>query len=95
MSLDYVRRDIACAVAAVPAGFPIYPGLSVGIPSPTLTSTCDSIREAIHAADEAGASGIMIARNITEQDPAQLASAGAAIDAVLAKRRAMHAPAAA
>jgi hypothetical protein len=88
MSLDYVRRDTACAVAAVPAGFPIYPGLSVGIPSPTLTSTCDSISEAIHAADAGGAAGIMIARNITEQKPDQLASAGAAIDAVLAKRKA-------
>lgn len=84
MSLDYVRRDIECAVQSVPQGFPIYPGLSIGIPSPTLSSTPDSIRDAIRVAHSAGASGIMLARSYLEQSQDQFIAAGEAIDEITA-----------
>jgi hypothetical protein len=86
MSLEYVRRDVECAVRSVPAGYPIYAGLSVGIPSPTLTSTPDSIRDAIRVAHRAGAAGIMLSRNYMEQERAQLVAAGEAIGEILAER---------
>jgi hypothetical protein len=73
-------------VRSVPAGYPIYAGLSVGIPSPTLTSTPDSIRDAIRVAHRAGAAGIMLSRNYMEQERAQLVAAGEAIGEILAER---------
>lgn len=87
MSLNYVRREVLSAVEAVPEGFPIYPGISVGIPSPTLTSTPDSIRDGIRVSCESGAAGIMLCRGYHEQGRDQLLAAGKAIDEALAQRK--------
>jgi hypothetical protein len=82
MSLDYVRRDVEMAVEAVRDEVPIYPGIGINIPAPTLTSTPESVAAAIAAAHAGGARGIMLTRNYLEQQRENLIAAGEAIDRI-------------
>lgn len=76
MSLDYIRRDVTTAMQAVNHEVPVYPGIGINIPSPTLASTPESVRAALRTAYEAGVTGVLLARNYREAKPQNLSAAG-------------------
>jgi hypothetical protein len=94
MSLAYLRRDTASAVAAVAGEIPIYPGIGIDMPSPTRAYTEDSIAEALRTVYEAGAQGVLLTRNYLEMNKAHMAAAGRAIAEIRAEvdRRATTMP---
>lgn len=79
MSLDYIRRDTATAIRAVNGAVPIYPGIGINIPSPTLKSTPQSVQDALWAAYSAGVTGVLLARSFREAEPQNLRAAGQAL----------------
>lgn len=85
MSLDYLRRDTATAVAAVNGEVPIYPGIGIDMPSPTRAYTDDDIAESIRTVYKAGASGVLLCRNYFEMEKRHLIAAGAEIGRIRAE----------
>lgn len=80
-SADYVRRETARTARRT--GRPVYPGLGVGVQGVGKDSkpiTPESVRAAVRAAYEGGASGICISRNYSEATLACLAAVGDALD---------------
>jgi hypothetical protein len=84
MSLDYLKRDTTTAIAAVKGEVPIYPGIGIDMPSPKRPSTPESIRAALFAIYEAGATGVLLCRNYMEMKREHLLAAGQAIDEIQA-----------
>lgn len=62
-------------------GKPVYPGIGVGVghPGESKAITPEEVREGVHAGFEGGASGVMISRNYSEADLANLAAVGEAL----------------
>lgn len=84
MSLEYLRRDTATAIEAVNDRVPIYPGVGINIPAPTRTSAPNDVRNALWTVYEAGARGVLLARNLAEMRPENLVAAGETIAAIRA-----------
>jgi hypothetical protein len=84
MSLDYVKRDTATAIAAVKGEVPIYPGIGIDMPSPKRSSTPETIHDALIAIYEAGAPGVILCRNYAEMKRDHILAAGQAIDEIRA-----------
>lgn len=80
-SADYVRKETARTVLRT--GKPVYPGLGIGVQGGGKDSkpiTPASVRAAVRAAYEGGASGLCISRNYSEATLASLAAVGEALD---------------
>ena len=80
-SPEYVRKETRRTVERT--GKPVYPGLGIGVQDVGKDSkaiTPDSVRAAVRAAYEGGASGICISRNYSEASLAALAAVGQALD---------------
>lgn len=82
MSLDYLRRDTASAVAAVRGEVPIYPGIGLDMPSPKRPTEPEYVRSGLHAIYEAGAQGVVLSRGYNEMREKNLKAAGEAIDEI-------------
>jgi hypothetical protein len=87
MSLNYIRRDTESAVRAVEDEIPIYPGIGINIPAPTRTTNPEDLHGALWAAYEAGARGVVLARNLAEMRHENLVAAGQTIAAIRAHQR--------
>ncbi len=82
-SADYVRKETRRTVERT--GKPVYPGLGVGVQGVGKDSkpiTPESVRAAVRAAYEGGASGICISRNYSEATLACLAAVGIELKAL-------------
>jgi len=84
-SADYVARETKRAMVDL-AGtkVQVWPGVEIDVPVPDGTSRCtpESVQQAVMAAFNAGAPGVILSRNYPEMDPTHLAGAGAALDAL-------------
>jgi hypothetical protein len=87
MSLEYLKRNVRTAVDAVNDEVPIYPGMGINMPSPKRDYTEEIIQTGLKTVYEAGARGVLIARNYLEMDPKLMAAAGRAIDEINADIR--------
>jgi hypothetical protein len=79
-SADYVRRETARTVLRT--GKPVYPGLGIGVQGVGQESkqiTPNSVKAAVRASYEGGASGVCISRNYSEATLAALAAVGDAL----------------
>jgi hypothetical protein len=81
---DYVKRETQRArddVAGNPTPVEIWPGIDIDVPVPAGASHCtpESVKAAVMAAFQGGATGVVLSRNYSEMDPAHLAGAGAAL----------------
>jgi hypothetical protein len=79
---DYVRRETSRAVKGVAgSATQVWPGIDIDIPVPAGTSHCTpaGVREAVFAAFDAGATGIILSRNYIEMEPEHLSAAGDAL----------------
>jgi hypothetical protein len=83
-SADYVRRKTEQWVQRLNGRVPIYPGLGVGVQGTggpeNKQITPDSVRAAVRAAYEGGASGICLSRNYSEAKVENLRAVGSALD---------------
>jgi hypothetical protein len=81
-SADYVERETRRAVEAV-AGNPvqIWPGIDIDVPVNVGEAHCtpESVAQAVKAAFNGGAQGIILSRNYTEMKPENLSGAGRAL----------------
>lgn len=82
MSLDYLRRDVQDAVAEVRGQIPIYPGIGLDMPTPARTTEPQDVKAALHTIYQAGATGVVLSRSLSEMRPYNLAAAGEAIDEI-------------
>lgn len=80
-SADYVRRETQRAVAGVAGRSKIYPGIDIDIPTPsgTTRSSRTQVRDAVRAAFDGGAHGVVLSRKYSEMRLDNLAGAGEAI----------------
>jgi len=83
LSADYVRRETRRAVAGAPAGMRIWPGIDVDVPTGAdeKKTQPEDVREAVKAAFEGGAHGIILSRKYSEMRLANLRAAGEALRA--------------
>jgi len=81
-SADYVRRETRRAVEGV-SGHPvqIWPGVDIDVPVEKGEGHCTpaSVASAVKAVFAGGAAGIILSRNYTEMQPANLSGAGGAL----------------
>jgi len=77
-STDYIAREVKRTLDDV-AGthVPVYAGLDIDIPGSTYTA--DSVKQAVLSAFNAGAQGVIFARNWGEMNPDHVAGVGAAM----------------
>jgi hypothetical protein len=88
LSADYVARETRRALAGVAGQTKIYPGIDIDVPTrPTDKRTKpDDVRRSLHAAFDAGADGVVLAREYVEMWLANLAAAGETLGQILAQR---------
>lgn len=81
LSADYVARETRRAVADVPRGFPIYPGIDIDIPTPLTDKRTEpsDVKAAVTAALTSGAAGVVLSRKYAEMKLSNLAGAGKAL----------------
>jgi hypothetical protein len=82
LSPEYVRRETARAVAGVEGRSAIYPGIDIDIPvnaDPAPVTGRDSVRDAVLAALDGGADGVVLSRKYSEMWLDHLAGAGDAL----------------
>ncbi len=81
LSADYVERETRRTADDAGPGVQILPGIDIDVPVPAGASRCtpDSVKQSVLAAFKGGASGVILSRNYTEMNPANLAGAGAAL----------------
>jgi hypothetical protein len=81
LSADYVRRETRRAVAGVSANVRIWPGIDIDIPTgPNEKKTQpDDVYQAVKAAFDGGARGVLLSRKYSEMPLANLRAAGRAI----------------
>ena len=81
LSADYVERETRRTVDDAGPKVEIWPGIDVDVPVPAGASRCspESVKQGVLAAFKGGAKGVILSRNYTEMDPANLAGAGAAL----------------
>jgi hypothetical protein len=79
-SADYVGRETRRAIERS-GGIATWPGIDIDVPVPGgAHCTPDSVKQAVKAAFNAGAPGVLLSRNLREMNLANLAGAGAALD---------------
>jgi hypothetical protein len=80
LSADYVRRETARAVAGAP-GLKIWPGIDIDIPTGANEKKTqpDDVYQAVRAAFEAGAHGVILSRKYSEMRLDNLRAAGRAV----------------
>ena len=78
LSADYVARETKRVIADVNGAIAVYPGIDVGVPAGAgeRQITPDDVRDAVKAAFEAGAPGVVLSRKYSEMKLASLAGAG-------------------
>jgi hypothetical protein len=89
LSTDYVARETRRAVAAVGGRVKIYPGIDIDVPT-SLTdkrTRPDDVRQAVRAAFDAGADGVILSREYVEMWLANLSAAGETLREIFAKRQ--------
>jgi len=81
LSADYVLRETRRAVAGAPAGLKIWPGIDIDIPTgPDQKKTQpDDVYQAVKAAFEGGAHGVILSRKYSEMKLDNLRAAGRAV----------------
>jgi hypothetical protein len=82
LSAQYVQRETRrCVDDVAGTNVQVWPGIDIDVPVPSkATCTPQSIKQAVIAAFNGGASGVILSRNLREMDPQHLAGAGAALD---------------
>jgi hypothetical protein len=90
LSADYVARETRRAIAGVNGQVKIYPGIDIDVPDkPTDKRTKpDDVRQAVRAAFDAGADGVVLSREYLEMWLANLSAAGETLREIFAKRAA-------
>jgi hypothetical protein len=81
-SSDYVYRETKRALQSVQGTkTQIWPGIDIDVPTAAGHSKCtpESVKEAVLAGFRAGAQGVLLSRNYTEMNPANLTGAGDAV----------------
>lgn len=83
-SAQYVRRKTEQMVRRLEGRIPVYPGLGIGVQgtggAENKQITPESVRAAVRASYEGGASGICLSRNYSEAKLASLKAVGEALD---------------
>ncbi|MGH9352409.1 MAG: hypothetical protein ACRD2G_09640 [Terriglobia bacterium] len=81
LSANYVAQETRRAVAGVPGGFPIYPGIDIDIPTPLSDKRTQpsDVKAAVTAALTSGAAGVVLSRKYAEMRLSNLAGAGDAL----------------
>jgi hypothetical protein len=82
-SADYVKRETSRAVEDVRgSAVQVWPGIDIDVPVPAGCSQCtaDGVKQAVMAAFQGGAPGVILSRNYPEMVPEHLSGAGAALD---------------
>jgi hypothetical protein len=83
LSPDYVKRETQRAVDDVKGNnIDVWPGIDIDVPVPKGAGHCtaESIKQAVIAAFQGGATGLVLSRNYSEMNPDHLSGAGAALD---------------
>jgi hypothetical protein len=79
-STDYITREIKRTLDdIVGSNVPVYAGLDIDIPGSGAPYTADSVKQSVMAAFNAGANGVIFARNYGEMNPDHVAGVGAAM----------------
>jgi hypothetical protein len=79
-SPDYVTREVKRTLDDVAgSNVPVYAGLDIDIPDSGSPYTADTVKHSVMAALQAGANGIIFARNWGEMNPDHVAGCGAAL----------------
>jgi len=79
-SIDYVTREIKRTLDdTAGSNVPVYAGLDIDIPGSGAAYTADSVKQSVMAAFNAGANGVIFARNYGEMNPDHVAGVGAAM----------------
>jgi hypothetical protein len=79
-STDYITREIKRALGdTAGTNVPIYAGLDIDIPGSPAPYTADSVKQSVMAAFNAGANGVIFARNWGEMNPDHVAGVGSAL----------------
>jgi hypothetical protein len=88
LSADYVARETKRAVAAVGGQVKIYPGIDIDVPTRATDKRTkpDDVRQAVRAAFDAGADGVVLSREYVEMWLANLSAAGETLREIFAKR---------
>lgn len=81
LTADYVRRETARAVAGAAPGLKVWPGIDVDIPTGVgeKKTQPDDVYQAVKAAFEAGAHGVILSRKYSEMRLDNLRAAGRAV----------------
>jgi hypothetical protein len=81
LSADYVRRETARAVAGAASGLKIWPGIDIDIPTGANEKKTqpDDVYQAVKAAFETGAHGVILSRKYSEMRLDNLRAAGRAV----------------
>lgn len=80
-SADYMRERTAKLFGALQGEAKVYPGIGISLPSPDRRVHPNDMREVVRAAYEAGADGILLARNYAETTIENLEAVGEVIRA--------------
>src|ERR1019366_4287489 len=87
LSADYVARETKRALTGVAGQTKIYPGIDIDVPTRSTDKRTkpDDVRRSLHAAFDAGADGVVLAREYVEMWLANLSAAGETLGQILAK----------
>jgi len=79
-STDYITREIKRTLDdIVGSNVPVYAGLDIDIPGSGAPYTAESVKQSVMAAFNAGANGVIFARNYGEMNPNHVAGVAAAL----------------
>src|SRR5262252_3238563 len=84
----YLAREVKRARAATGPDVKLYPGVDIDVPTRQTDKRTkpDDVRRSVHAAFDAGADGVVLAREYVEMWLANLSAAGEALREIFAKR---------
>ena len=85
---DYVAREVKRARAATGPAVKLYPGIDIDVPTRRTDkrTTPDDVRRSIHAAFDAGADGVVLAREYVEMWTKNLQAAGDTLREIFAQQ---------
>jgi hypothetical protein len=87
LTADYVARETRRAIAGVAGQVKIYPGIDIDVPTRLTDKRTkpDDVRRSVRAAFEAGADGVVLAREYVEMWLANLSAAGETLRQIFAQ----------
>jgi hypothetical protein len=90
LTADYLAREVKRARAGSGPDVKLYPGIDVDVPTRQTDKRTkpDDVRRSVRAAFEAGADGVVLAREYVEMWLANLSAAGETLREVFARRQA-------